>query len=162
MSKAKIEDLFVYSVKPIDELYDEDERRFKESSHAIMRASLLAYISSVVGFTPKENQVLRGTAMDIVITAEDTRSRIVLSAHWLSRSNDVVCILRRVVGPNRAELLCGRFLSKPSVSESAMRQPAVVWVEEADRSRLMDMALRTAKTLIETLSKIYSMTGGGK
>jgi len=160
-TSKKVEDLFVYSVKPLDELYDEDERRFKESTHAVSRAILLAYLSSVVGFTPKEGQVLRGTSMDIVVTAEDVNSGIILSAYWLTRSSDVVCILRRVVGADRAELLCGRFLSKPTVTESAMRQPVVVWVEEVDRGRLIDMALRTSKTLIETLFKIHSMVLGG-
>jgi len=161
LSRAKIEDFFVYSVKPIDELYDEEERRFKESSHAVTRSILLAYLSSVVGFAPERRQGLSGVPMDIVITAEDVRSGIVLSAYWLSKSSDTVCVLNKVLDSSSAELLCGRFLSKPTVTESAMRQPVVVWLEEADKEKIVEMALRTSKTLIETLSKIHSMVLGG-
>jgi len=155
----KIEDLFVYTVKSLDELYNFDEKRFKQSTHPVTRAVLLSYLTSIVGYTPRNNnQVLNGVAKDIVVTFEDISSNIILSAFWLAKSSDTVCILSE---PLKPKLLCGRFTSSPKASERELVQPVVLWAEEVGKEKIIEMALRTSQTLIQTLSKIYSYVKRG-
>ena len=156
---SKLEDLFVYSAKSLDELYDPEKQRFKDSSHPATRALLLEYLRSIVGYIPTGNHQILNVAKDIVVTRNDINSNIVLSSYWLSKSSDTVCILLEPVS-NRARLLCGRFIAKPRVDGEKLVQPTIIWVEDADKERLVSMCARTARTALSTLKTIYTFLRG--
>mgnify|MGYP000406750477 CR=1 FL=1 len=116
-----------------------------------------------MGYIPENNikTPLNSTFKEIIVTSNDIGAGIIISSRWLSKDSDIVCILR-TKEDNKTKLMCGRFLGKPLADEEKLVQKVVLWVEDADREKLIEMALRTSSTLLDTLSKIHRMVKEGE
>jgi len=163
---ARIEDLFVSTVKRIEDLLAdryEKKKRFKESVHPSTRALLLSYLVFDIGIVPEHSTGIFTKQVDtkVIIDESLVESGRILSALWLKKQNDTVCILYSAVGDSGADVICGKFYGKPKADEVHLEQRVIVWREMMSRENLSNYSILTSSTLLNILNTIYSIVKGG-